>query len=122
MEIYLTFRAEAVGFEERGAVSLPKHHSKFVKRETQLLELATKLELGEIEDDEYLSNVADLFISPKWFNIIKDACSRIDGGGQDLEEEEIQEMAEAIFLDETTRSRTRRRSSKFFGEEWVNQF
>lgn len=123
MELDVTYRAEVMGYENNGAESLPKHHSKFIKRETKLLELFNKLELREIEDDEYLSNVADLFINPKWFNLIKDACQRIDGVfNQDEAEDEIQEITEAIFLKETTRPRVRRRSTKFFGEEWVNKF
>lgn len=123
MDIDVMFRAEVVGFEDRGAQSLPKHHTKFIKRETKFLELFSKLELGEIEDDEYLAHVADLFINPKWFNLIKDACLRIDGHfNQDESEEEFQEITEAMFLEETTGPRARRRSTKCFGEDWVNQF
>lgn len=96
------------------------------------MEKTSKLKNGELSEEDFVKDLADLFIHPNWSNLIKKAVEHIQKRastqeqeqvqGDDADEADLDLVAEAIFLGPTSSRRARKLSTKYFGEEWVNNF
>lgn len=122
MELDLIFRGDVVGHSEKGAKYLPKHKKRFIEREKSINELNIQLLNDEISDEDFLKKISNLFIHPKWFELIRDAVNKIDEQNPEENESNFEDIAAAIFLLPSTSKRNRTLSKKYFGKDWVNQF
>lgn len=121
LEVDIDFRSEVIGYSQNGAKNLPRHRHSFIKREETIHKLNIQLKNGKLSNEKFLQKVSDLFIHKNWYQLVKDAVARIEHENSNSNNsQQLDDIADAIFVTSQTSSRIKNISKKYFGDDWVN--
>lgn len=121
-QVDVEMRVSAIGFQKKGALSLPKHKPKFLRKEMEIMKLNQQLENKEISNEKFLSTLCELIVHKNYFEVVKLACENIDKQANMTEGDQnliVEDATEVILSNCNSSKRVRTKSKKYFGGDWA---